>query len=768
MEVARGKFYNEDTHFVVIQAENVLHRVPRYALVQHSELFRDMFQLPQQPVGGDESGSRKEASTPGGEGSRDENPIKIPACFTNFEFESLLEFIYPAGKTKSLSQEQLLAAFKLATHWEMHDMISNIENCILTLELTPTEKLKLGKEWKIRKLLEQGFFSFVAQMKYEPSAEEASGLGWDAVGQILLMRENLRRQTMAMPVELMFLRCKGKSGKPVSASGVASAAAASGVTTAGRRSLQGRTLSANAIFSGSGTAGREHRVGGDDSNLRSKGKAKESNAGKGADDMDMDVDTPATVWKVPQVSVGSTGSIKGAGNAGAGPSRGADTCAMPPPALPPERLQQGLRAAQPSGITQNSVGQHQRPQPSAVPAISAIPSSQQSVQGPTVPVQASSQQQHQSSKPHLSQTSNLHISAPAPPSGAFNASSTSTSATTTVKVNAPASTTTTTHFASVPAAPATTTTVRSSKPPVLGMRRAHTFVSSSGSNNSAHVFGSQQQAPSSQYSSNRHANGLPTKQRAFKAPSFQKPPQAQAQGQLAPQPQLYPHPTTTATSATSNAPSTAFSRASSSSSFSSSVLKPTPSGHSSDTSLGVPAAIPVQPNNAYVKTQAVTPVGGTNQNPSANHRQARFNTPTTTFVFAAGASNSGSSTTRAKLNSSEDSGLMRSKSSESTASSASSNSIQSSGFERSGWSSSGTSVASNSSGKNHIRGEVVFELEDASEEEELEAGRGRGSVKEGDGDDSSMLVESGEDPDSSYGDISFDLDELEEVCKNYD
>jgi hypothetical protein len=57
---------------------------------------------------------------------------------------------------------------------------------------------------------------------------------------------------------------------------------------------------------------------------------------------------------------------------------------------------------------------------------------------------------------------------------------------------------------------------------------------------------------------------------------------------------------------------------------------------------------------------------------------------------------------------------------------------------------------------------VGFELGDASEEEERAEGG-----KEGD-DDSSMLVESGEDPDSSYGDISFDLDELEDVCSKYD
>ncbi|RXW13105.1 hypothetical protein EST38_g12749 [Candolleomyces aberdarensis] len=179
----RGKFYTEDTQFIVFQAENVLHRVPRFALVEHSEMFRDMFQLPQPGQLGDGNGSGVSSS---GEGSSDENPIRIPECFTNFELESLLEFIYPKEKSKSLNKEQLFAALRLALHWEMHNVISNIEDYTTRLDLTPEEKLLLGKKYKIQKLLEEGFFSFIDPVEYKPALKDAEALGWDTIGQILL------------------------------------------------------------------------------------------------------------------------------------------------------------------------------------------------------------------------------------------------------------------------------------------------------------------------------------------------------------------------------------------------------------------------------------------------------------------------------------------------------------------------------------------------------------------------------------------------------
>jgi hypothetical protein len=64
----------------VNQVEDKLYRVPRHGFTQNSDVFEDMFTLPQ--------------SSDGAEGQSDSNPIVLPSC-TQSEFESLLEVLYP-------------------------------------------------------------------------------------------------------------------------------------------------------------------------------------------------------------------------------------------------------------------------------------------------------------------------------------------------------------------------------------------------------------------------------------------------------------------------------------------------------------------------------------------------------------------------------------------------------------------------------------------------------------------------------------------------
>ena len=64
------------------KVENTLYRVLKRGLYKYSRsVIRDMFELPQ----GDQSQV---------EGGSDDRPITLVGC-TNFEFESLLEVLYP-------------------------------------------------------------------------------------------------------------------------------------------------------------------------------------------------------------------------------------------------------------------------------------------------------------------------------------------------------------------------------------------------------------------------------------------------------------------------------------------------------------------------------------------------------------------------------------------------------------------------------------------------------------------------------------------------
>lgn len=63
------------------QVEDKVYKVPRHGFIWNSDVFKNMFELPQY---GDHT-----------EGQFDDNPIALPSC-TKSEFESLLEVLYPS------------------------------------------------------------------------------------------------------------------------------------------------------------------------------------------------------------------------------------------------------------------------------------------------------------------------------------------------------------------------------------------------------------------------------------------------------------------------------------------------------------------------------------------------------------------------------------------------------------------------------------------------------------------------------------------------
>ncbi|KAF5340276.1 hypothetical protein D9611_007815 [Ephemerocybe angulata] len=144
-------------------------------------MFRGMFELPQ-PENIDDI-----------EGTTEDNLIKIPECFTNFEFEGLMEVMYEIPVPhKPLSPDKLLAALKLAHHWEMRGIISFIEENIGSSIQSPIEKITLGKRYQLRKLLAEGFLPLVTNTE-APTDKEIKELGWETVGQILHIREQVNR-----------------------------------------------------------------------------------------------------------------------------------------------------------------------------------------------------------------------------------------------------------------------------------------------------------------------------------------------------------------------------------------------------------------------------------------------------------------------------------------------------------------------------------------------------------------------------------------------
>jgi len=176
--VVMDEDYFMDTSSVVFRVENYLFRVPRYHLVQGSETFADMFQLPQ--------------SQGSSEGSSAENPIVLPV--SHVDFRNFLKLVYPRTilRQVSLSKNEWLSVLKLSNLWYFWNLrqmaLSELEENDFG-HLSPLEKIKVGRECFIPDCLLSGYLDFVT--RYEPiTDEEATTIGLLAAVRLCRFREN--------------------------------------------------------------------------------------------------------------------------------------------------------------------------------------------------------------------------------------------------------------------------------------------------------------------------------------------------------------------------------------------------------------------------------------------------------------------------------------------------------------------------------------------------------------------------------------------------
>ncbi|KAF6743141.1 hypothetical protein DFP72DRAFT_147045 [Ephemerocybe angulata] len=170
-ESIRGTFYFE---FVTLKVQDTIHRIPKRILEEWSQIFKDMFGIPQ------EDGNS--------EGSSDENPIILPGC-TNAEFESLMKVLLTPTSIKPLvlSKDQWIGVLKLSTMW---DMVVVRKHAIAMLsplieEHTPIEQVVLGKQFKVASWFTQGCASLASAHKTLDLHSVAKALGWEFVARIL-------------------------------------------------------------------------------------------------------------------------------------------------------------------------------------------------------------------------------------------------------------------------------------------------------------------------------------------------------------------------------------------------------------------------------------------------------------------------------------------------------------------------------------------------------------------------------------------------------
>ncbi|KAF5332216.1 hypothetical protein D9611_008016 [Ephemerocybe angulata] len=183
-ELKRSRFFYDDTP-VTLQVDNTLYRIPKRILVEHSQIFKDMFELP--PPEGPSAVS---------EGSSEENPIVLPGC-TNAEFEVLLELLIAphslqTGYHISIGTGQWISILKLATMWEMSQVR---KKAIIELSkprgrydhderVGSVKRVQLGKAYGVKRWLLEGYVDLVNTKPLPGIDELASELGWETAARL--------------------------------------------------------------------------------------------------------------------------------------------------------------------------------------------------------------------------------------------------------------------------------------------------------------------------------------------------------------------------------------------------------------------------------------------------------------------------------------------------------------------------------------------------------------------------------------------------------
>ncbi|THU77833.1 hypothetical protein K435DRAFT_595972, partial [Dendrothele bispora CBS 962.96] len=157
--------------------EGCLFRVPRFHFETSSEVFRDMFTLPQ-------TGKQEE-------GDSDANPIKLEGIKAA-DFECLLKVLYPrqAPTTEDqIPEHEWISVLKLTTLWRFLDFRRLAIDKLSSRSMThASDRVVLGKQYYVYIWLRSGYVDLVKQSQ-ELSMEDVEKIGHLTAVQILRLRE---------------------------------------------------------------------------------------------------------------------------------------------------------------------------------------------------------------------------------------------------------------------------------------------------------------------------------------------------------------------------------------------------------------------------------------------------------------------------------------------------------------------------------------------------------------------------------------------------
>ncbi|KDQ51175.1 hypothetical protein JAAARDRAFT_41435 [Jaapia argillacea MUCL 33604] len=171
-----GAYYWQD---IIFSVEGQLFKVPKTYFVQHSEIFRDMFTLPNMGTNA--------------EGTSDQNPLRLEGIKKK-DFVRLLRVIYPRSLNNDIkTAEEWSSVLKLSLLWNFTDVQKlAIRSLTMSPGVAPAQKVKLGLEHNIRFWAVRGGVELVKRSE-RLSIQEGGELGIMATVVIAGVRESYRQ-----------------------------------------------------------------------------------------------------------------------------------------------------------------------------------------------------------------------------------------------------------------------------------------------------------------------------------------------------------------------------------------------------------------------------------------------------------------------------------------------------------------------------------------------------------------------------------------------
>ncbi|KAH6885533.1 hypothetical protein BKA70DRAFT_1123941, partial [Coprinopsis sp. MPI-PUGE-AT-0042] len=170
------EFYWEPISFLV---GGVLFKVPKDHLLKGSSHFANQCSLSLQHHGGPQDG----AAPP--------DLVSLPDVSVE-EFRSFLKVLYPRcvarPTTAKLAKDQWLSVLKLSTKWFFKGLRKISIAQLDALELAPTDKVCLGKEYHISRWVLAGYDSLVRNQDLIPH-EDAERIGYKSTVSLYMCRE---------------------------------------------------------------------------------------------------------------------------------------------------------------------------------------------------------------------------------------------------------------------------------------------------------------------------------------------------------------------------------------------------------------------------------------------------------------------------------------------------------------------------------------------------------------------------------------------------